>query len=75
MIENQDDLRSSLDKNRELKEQIKTLEASLSKPEVPQSESDSQLDELQTKVRIVFHPFNASRLSFTLDRGNIRFDF
>lgn len=51
MIENQDELRSTLDKNRELKERIKNLEASMSKPEVPQSESEPQLDELQTKVR------------------------
>lgn len=70
MIENQDELRSTLNKNRELKEQIKKLEASMSKPEVPQSESDPQLDELQTKVSIVFPPFNPSRLSFILDKGN-----
>lgn len=63
MIENQDELRSTLDKNRELKERIKALEASMPKSEVPQSELESQLDEMQTKVRIVFHLFNASCLS------------
>lgn len=78
MIENQDELRSAMDKNRELKERIKQLEANSSTPDVPQSGSDAQLDELQTKVRMVSGPFYVlcfKRSSFTHDRGNVRFDF
>lgn len=75
MIENQDELRSALDRNRELKERIKQLKANSATPDVPQSGSDAQLDELQTKVRMVSGPFYFSRSSFTHDRGNVRFDF
>lgn len=73
MIENQDELRSTLNQNRELKERLKKLEAAASIPDVPQSGSDAQLDELQTKVRMAF--FYVLRSSFTHDSGNIRFDF
>lgn len=72
MIENQDELRSALDKNRKLKEQNKQLEANSSTPDVPQSGSDAQL---QTKVRMVSGPFYVLRSSFTHDRGNVRIDF
>lgn len=48
MIENQDELRSTLDENRELKERIEQLLASGSEPDVPQSEWDVHLEELQT---------------------------
>lgn len=71
MIENQDELRSTLEKNRELIQRVKQLEVSMSKPDVPQSE----LDELQMRVRTLFHPFHVLRFSFTLDRVQIRFDF
>lgn len=54
MIENQDELRTTLDKNRKLKELIKQLEVSASKTDVSQSESDTRLEELQTKVWMAF---------------------
>lgn len=51
MIENQEELRNTLEKNRELKELIKQLETQASKQDVPPSETNAQQEELQTHVR------------------------
>uniref|UniRef100_A0AAQ6IUF4 Centromere-associated protein E n=1 Tax=Anabas testudineus TaxID=64144 RepID=A0AAQ6IUF4_ANATE len=52
MIENQEELRTALEKNREQRERIKQLEAAqASKPENSPSELSAQLEELQTHVK------------------------
>lgn len=52
MIENQDELRAALERNREQKELIKQLEAAqTSKQDGLPSEMSPQLEELQTHVR------------------------
>lgn len=51
MIENQEELRNTLEKNRELKELIKQLETQASKQDAPPSETSAQQEELHTHVR------------------------
>lgn len=51
MIENQEELRNILEKNRELKELVKQLETQASKQDVPPSETSAQQEELHTHVR------------------------
>nr|XP_046266272.1 centromere-associated protein E isoform X2 [Scatophagus argus] len=52
MIENQEELRTTLDKNREQKERIKQLEAAqTSKADCPPSETSPQPEELQTHMK------------------------
>lgn len=52
MIENQEELRTALEKNREQKERIKQLEAAqASKQDSSPSQLRAQLEELQTHVR------------------------
>lgn len=51
MIENQEELRTALEKNRGQKERIKQLEAAqASKQDGSHSELSAQLEELQTRV-------------------------
>lgn len=53
MIENQEELRTALEKNHEQKEQIKQLETvQTSKQDGPSNEMGAQLEELQTHVRV-----------------------
>lgn len=53
MIENQEELRTALEKNREQKELIKQLQtAQTSKQDGPPSEMSAQQEELQTHVRV-----------------------
>lgn len=51
MIENQEDLRTALEKNRKQKAQIKLLEAAQQEPEDSASETAAQREQLQTLVR------------------------
>ena len=53
MIENQEELRTAIEKNREQKERIKQLEtAQTSKQDGPPNEMSAQIEELQTRVRV-----------------------
>uniref|UniRef100_A0A8C9Y709 Centromere-associated protein E n=1 Tax=Sander lucioperca TaxID=283035 RepID=A0A8C9Y709_SANLU len=52
MIENQEELRTAIEKNREQKERIKQLEtAQTSKQDGPPNEMSAQIEELQTRVK------------------------
>lgn len=52
MIENQEELRTALEQNREQKKQIKELEAQILKLDELPSEHNDKLVELQTYVRL-----------------------
>lgn len=57
MIDNQEELRTVLEKNREQKERLKQLEtAQTSKLDGPPSEMSAQQEELQTHVRVSDKP-------------------
>lgn len=59
MIENQEELRTALEKNREQNEQIKRLEAAqMSSQDGLSSEMNAQLAELQTHVGFFVHEDN-----------------